>query len=85
MDNTLLEKFTVAVNALEVDTSQQTVKEVHKMLIWKIYNARCNEFLRSTMKLSCIDKDRCVDASIGLRDKLKVYAVQKVSTNINEN
>ena len=50
----------MAVNALEVDTSQQTVKEVHNMLIWKIYHARCNEFLRSTVKLSCIRKDRCV-------------------------
>ena len=83
MDNTLLEKFTVAVNALEVDTSQQTVKDVH-MLIWKIYNARCNEFLRSIIKLSCIEKDRCVDASTGLRDKLKVFAVEKLST-VNDN
>ena len=83
MDNTLLEKFTVAVNALEVDTSQQAVKEVHSMLIWKIYNARCNEFVRSTIKLSCIEKDRCVDASTGLRDKLKVFAVEKLST-VNE-
>lgn len=84
MDNTLLEKFTAAVNALEVDTSQQTVTVVHNMLIWKIYNARCNEFLRSTIKLSCIQKERCVDTSTGLRDKLKVFAVEKLST-VNEN
>ena len=80
MDNTLLEKFTVAINVLEVDTSQQTVKDVHNMLTWKIYNARCNEVLRSTIKLSCIEKDRCVDASTGLRDNLKVFAVEKLST-----
>ena len=84
MDSTLLEKFTVAVNELEVDTSQQAVKEVHNMLIWKLYNARCNELLRSTIKLSCIEKDRCVDASTGLRNKLKVFAVEKLST-VNEN
>ena len=71
-DNTLLEKFTTAVNVLDIDAFQQTVEEVDKMLLWKMYNARCNEFYGLQLNL-CI-QEKNVDASIGLRDKSKVYA-----------
>ncbi len=42
-----------------------------------MYNARCNEFLLTVNKLSCIKKNKAVDTDMGLRDKLKVYAVEK--------
>ena len=56
-------------------------EEVHKKLLWKVYNARCNEFLHSINKISCMHQNRSVDASTGLRDKLKVYAVEKSEFN----
>ncbi len=78
MDRLLLEKFKEAVK----DTSNrtvETVESVHNKLLWKIYNARCNEFLLTVNKLSCIKKNKAVDTDMGLRDKLKVYAVEKKS------
>ncbi len=75
MDRLLLEKFKEAVK----DTSNQTVESIHNRLLWKIYNARCNEFLLTVNKLSCIKKNKAVDTDMGLRDKLKVYAVEKKS------
>ena len=38
------------------------------MLTWKIYDARCNEFLRPAITLSCMQQENGVDA----RDKLKI-------------
>ena len=67
------------MNEIAGDTSNQVIEDVHNKLLWKIYNTRCNEFLRSITKLSCVDKNKAVDADIGLRDKLKVYAVEKLS------
>ncbi len=75
MDRLLLEEFKEAVK----DTSSQTVENVHNKLLWKIYNARCNEFLLTVNKLSCIKKNKAVDTDMGLRDKLKVYADEKKS------
>ena len=48
-------------------------------MLEKIYNARSNEFLRTVSKLDCVKKKKAVDANVGLRDKLKSYAVQKQS------
>lgn len=79
MDNSILETFTAALRNMGVDPSMQAINEVHNKLVWKIYNARCNEFLRATTKLSQIQQNKGVSASTGLRDKLKTYAVEKVS------
>lgn len=79
MDNSILEKFTTALGNMGVVTSSQAIIEIHNKLVWKIYNVRCNEFLRATTKLSQIQQKKGVDASTGLRDKLKAYAVEKVS------
>ena len=74
MDNSNLEKFTAALENMGVVTSKQAINEIYK-LIWKIY-VRCNEFLQATTKLSHIQQKKGVDASTGLRDKLKAYAVE---------
>ena len=79
MDNSILEMFTAALANMGVVTSRQAINEIHNKLIWKIYNVRCNEFLQATTKLSHIQQKKGVDASTGLRDKLKAYAVEKVS------
>ena len=84
MDSVLLETFESAVDEMKADFSRQDVEVIHNKLIWKIYNARCNEFLRSIAKLSCIQQKKSVDASIGLRDKLKVYAIEKLSVFNNQ-
>lgn len=44
----------------------------------KVFNARCNEFLRSIGKLSCIENSKVIDGSVSLRDELKVYALKKI-------
>ena len=49
------------------------------MLLSKNYNARSNEFLHSISKLACIKQKKAVDVNIGLRDKLKCYAAEKLS------
>lgn len=69
----------MALDEMRIAASAKIIEEVHKKLLWKVYNARCNEFLRSINKISCMHQNRSVDASIGLRDKLKVYAVEKLS------
>lgn len=55
------------------------IERVHGILLAKIYNATCNEFLRTISKLHCIKEKKAVDASMGLRDKLKSYVVEKGS------
>ncbi len=82
MDNLLLSKFTIAVNEIVCDAaspSKQVIDDVHSKLLWKVYNTRCNEFLQALNKLSCLEKNKSVDADVGLRDMLKVYAIKKVS------
>ena len=79
MDNSIFEKFTTVLDNMGVVTSRQAINEIHNKLVWKIYNVRCNEFLQATTKLSQIRQNKGVEASTGLRDKLKVYAVEKVS------
>ena len=69
----------MALDEMRIAASAKIIEEVHKKLLWKVYNARCNEFLRSINKISCMHQNRSVDASTGLRDKLKVYAVEKLS------
>ena len=69
----------MALDEMRIAASAKIIEEVYKKLLWKVYNARCNEFLRSINKISCMHQNRSVDASTGLRDKLKVYAVEKLS------
>ena len=73
MDNSILDEFTAALDNMGVVTSRQAIDEIHKKLIWKIYNVRCNEFLQTITKLSQIQQNKGVEASTGLRDKLKVH------------
>ena len=78
-DQDLLGKFQCGVAEARIQSTTDTVKCVHKMLVDKICNARCNEFLRSIGKLACIDKNKAVDGSVSLRDELKVYALKTSS------
>ncbi len=81
MDSLLLGKFTIAVNEILSDSSPSklVIEDVHHKLLWKVYNTRCNEFLQAHNKLSCLEKNKSVDADVGLRDQLKVYAIKKLS------
>ena len=71
-DQDLLEKFQCSVAQAGIQSSTDSVKCVHKLLVDKICNARCNKFFRSIGKLSCIDKNKAVDGNVSLRDELKV-------------
>ena len=81
MDRTLLSEFREAVIKLGQLFEPDTVEKVHTILFTTLYNAR--EFVRNVNKLSCIQENRAVDASVGLRDKLKVYAINKNSIKKN--
>lgn len=83
MDCSLLELFQRSIEEAEVQATQETVAAVHAILVTKIYNARCNEFLRTIGKLSCIDRKKAVDVNVGLRDQLKTYAAEKMSLHID--
>lgn len=71
----------MALDEMRIAASAKIIEEVHKKLSWKVYNARCNKFLHSINKISCMHQNKSVDASTGLRDKLKVYAVEKSEFN----
>lgn len=79
MDQSLLIAFKSAVAELGVEADEDTIVHAHRLLLQKVYNARCNEFLRAINKLACIDKDKVVDSNVSLRDELKVYAIKKNS------
>lgn len=66
-DHDLLDKFQHTVVEAGLQSTMDTVKCVHKMLVDKICNARCNEFLRSIGKLACIDKNKAEDVVKGLK------------------
>ena len=78
-DQDLLEKFQCGIAEAGIQSTTDTVKCVHKILVDKVCNARCNEFLCSIGKLSCIDKNKAVDGNVSLRDELKVYALKTSS------
>ena len=81
-DCTLFEKFEEAVQGLHPQATQkELVKQVHEHLLSKIYNARCNKFLRSITKLSCIKSNKAVDVNIGLHYELKYFAAKKRNFN----
>ena len=49
------------------------IESVQNLLINKVYNARCNEFLWTVTKLACIDKGKGIDGNV------KVCALKKMS------
>lgn len=79
LDATLLTQFKTAVNELQPDTHTDVIERVHGALLAKIYNATSNEFVRTISKLNCIKEKKAVDVNMGLRDKLKSYAMEKGS------
>lgn len=79
MDQSLLDMFKKAVTDMLIQSSEEVIESVYTALIQKIYNARCNEFLRTTSKLVSIDK--IVDGSVSLRDELKVIAIKQLSSS----
>lgn len=78
----LFDKFEEAVQRLCPTHDKEVAVQVHEQLLTKIYNTRCNEFLRSVTKLSCIKGKKAVDVNLGLRDELKYFASKK-ETSIN--
>ena len=54
-----------------------TVEQVHGYFLSKIYNCRCNEYLKSLQQEFLTNQDKSVDVHVGLRDQLKTYASKK--------
>ena len=64
---------------MNLQATSEVIESVHNLLINKVSNARCNEFLRTVTKLACIDKGKGIDGNVSLRDELKVCALKKMS------
>ena len=58
----LLDIFLAGIAESCIQATIDTVETVHKILVDKICNARCNEFLRSIGKLACIEKNKSLQA-----------------------
>ena len=82
-DCALLVKFREAVQSLQPFIREDMLKQVHGMLLSRIYNARYNEFVRGITKLSCIKSNKATDVNIGLRDQLKCYAAKEETVNMD--
>ncbi len=82
-DAVLLQTFTGAVQEICPVVTTEVVITVHGVILTKIYNARCNEFLHAIGQLDCLRKNKAVDVNIGLRDKLKSFASEKQSRTLN--
>ena len=80
MDKGLQDIFKKAVTDSSKAASAEVIESVHAILVQTVYNARCNEFLRTISKLACIAKEKVVDGNVSLRDELKVYAIKKLSS-----
>ena len=72
-----LYKEAVAKVSSEHMYNEEILRSVHDIILKKIYNARCNEFLKATNKLNCMKESKVVDANVMLRDHLKSYVSQK--------
>ena len=68
--------FRTAVTKIQAYVSNDDIASLHKLLLHKVYNARCNEFLRTITKLTCMDKGKGIDGNVSLRDELKVCALK---------
>ncbi len=56
LDATLLTEFSKAVQNFQSDASMEVIKSIHRAMLDKMYNVRCNEFLRTVTKTDCIKK-----------------------------
>ena len=52
----------MALDEMNISTSTQIIEEVHQQLLWKVYNARSDEFLRSINKISCMHQNKSIDS-----------------------
>ncbi len=74
-----MDVFKLAVTEIQGETIPEGVEAVHTLLVHKVYNARCNEFLRTISKLTCMEKGKRIDSSVSLRDELKVCVLSNNS------
>lgn len=75
-----MESFKLAISQFHEQTTLEDIESVHNLLVCKVYNARCNEFLRTVNKLACIEQGKRIDGSVSLRDELKVCVLSNKSS-----
>jgi len=76
-DQSLQQTFQEAVDQIVSPVDRETAKRVHAVILAKVFNARCNEYLRAINDEATRKDKKTVDVHIGLRDKLKTYAAEK--------
>ena len=76
-DQTLRQTFQRCVDEVVSPLDQDTVNLVYSVLLAKVFNARCNEYLRAVSTEATQKDNKTVDVHVGLRDKLKTFAAAK--------
>ena len=76
-DDTLVKIFIASVKDIMPSATVDCIQRVHKVLVSKLYNCRCNEYLNSINQQNLMKENKTVTACIALRDKLKLYATEK--------
>ena len=82
-DKNLYALFEEAVTKVCDENDKDILHTVHLMLVRKVYNARCNEFLKAVNKFNCMKENKAVDANVQLRDSLKVFAKKRLHLSNN--
>jgi len=70
--------FKAAAEEVMPSVSPSCIERVHYTLVSKVYNCRCNEYINSINQANLIRDNKTFNACIGLRDKLKLYASEKL-------
>lgn len=73
-DKVLRQIFQEGVDHVALPADQETLNRVY---LAKVYNARCNEYLRAISSEATQNDKKTTNIHVGLRDKLKVYAAEK--------
>ena len=61
----------------------ETFNILYRDILWRVINTMANSLIQSQAMLARIECDKGVDAGMALRDKLKAYAIGKVSPIIS--
>ena len=69
-DALLLQSFQTVATQVHPTALQSAVISVHEILCAKLYNCRCNEFLKTITHESLRRQNKSADVHVGLRDKL---------------
>ena len=69
--------FEECIHQVVTSTDKEVLDDVFSVIVLRVYNARCNEYLRAISNDIERKDNKTADVNVGLRDKLKAYAAEK--------